>query len=64
MLNEIYTGWRWPRVVHKVEHRPLDYAKVWRETNVALDELGVSGDARAAILGDNAARIYSVEGAR
>jgi hypothetical protein len=30
MLNEIYTGWRWPRVVDKVEHRPLDYAKIWR----------------------------------
>jgi 5-methyltetrahydropteroyltriglutamate--homocysteine methyltransferase len=30
MLNEIYTGWRWPRVVDKIEHRPLDYAKVWR----------------------------------
>lgn len=30
MLNEIYTGWRWPRVVGKIEHRPLDYAKLWR----------------------------------
>jgi 5-methyltetrahydropteroyltriglutamate--homocysteine methyltransferase len=30
MLNEIYTGWRWPRVVDKIEHRPLDYAKIWR----------------------------------
>ncbi len=30
MLNEIYTGWRWPRVVDKVEHRSLDYAKIWR----------------------------------
>ena len=30
LLNEIYTGWRWPRVVGKVEHRPLDYAKIWR----------------------------------
>lgn len=30
MLNEIYTGWRWPRVVDKIEHRPLDYAKLWR----------------------------------
>ncbi len=30
MLNEIYTGWRWPRVVGKIEHRPLDYAKIWR----------------------------------
>jgi 5-methyltetrahydropteroyltriglutamate--homocysteine methyltransferase len=30
LLNEIYTGWRWPRVVGKIEHRPLDYAKIWR----------------------------------
>jgi 5-methyltetrahydropteroyltriglutamate--homocysteine methyltransferase len=30
LLNEIYTAWRWPRVVGKIEHRPLDYAKIWR----------------------------------
>ena len=30
LLNEIYTGWRWPRVTDKIEHRPLDYAKIWR----------------------------------
>ncbi len=30
LLNEIYTGWRWPRVVDRIEHRPLDYAKIWR----------------------------------
>ncbi|MFM9996614.1 MAG: cobalamin-independent methionine synthase II family protein [Phycisphaerales bacterium] len=30
MLNEIYTGWRWPRVTGKIEHRPLDYPKIWR----------------------------------
>lgn len=30
MLNEIYTGWRWPRVTDKIQHRPLDYAKIWR----------------------------------
>jgi 5-methyltetrahydropteroyltriglutamate--homocysteine methyltransferase len=32
MLHEIYTGWRWPRVVDKIEHRPLDYGKIWRMT--------------------------------
>jgi len=32
LLNEIYTGWRWPRVVDKIEHRPLDYPKLWRMT--------------------------------
>ncbi len=30
LLNEIYTGWRWPHVTGKIEHRPLDYAKIWR----------------------------------
>ena len=30
LLNEIYTGWRWPRVVDKIVHRPLDYPKIWR----------------------------------
>lgn len=38
-----------------------DYAKVWRETNAALDELGVEGAARAAILGDNATALYRIE---
>ena len=30
LLNEIYTGWRWPHVVEKIEHRPLHYDKIWR----------------------------------
>ena len=30
LLNEIYTGWRWPHVVNQIEHRPLDYPKLWR----------------------------------
>ena len=30
LLNEIYTGWRWPRVVDRIEHRPLDYPKIFR----------------------------------
>ena len=38
-----------------------DYAKVWNETNVALDELGVQGSHRAAILGDTAAAFYRIE---
>jgi L-fuconolactonase len=40
-----------------------DYAKVWAETNRALDILGVTGADRAAILGTNAATLYSIEGA-
>ena len=39
-----------------------DYAKVWAETNLALDELGVQASDRAAILGGTAARFYSMEG--
>jgi 5-methyltetrahydropteroyltriglutamate--homocysteine methyltransferase len=30
LLHEIYTGWRWPNVVGKIEYRPLDYPKIWR----------------------------------
>ncbi|HET7214981.1 MAG TPA: cobalamin-independent methionine synthase II family protein [Terriglobia bacterium] len=30
LLHEIYSGWRWPHVVDKVEHRPLGYPKIWR----------------------------------
>ena len=30
LLHEIYTSWRWPHVVDKIEARPLDYAKIWR----------------------------------
>ncbi len=37
-----------------------DYAKVWSETNKALDELGVTDVARADILGDNAAALYGI----
>ncbi|HZW10642.1 MAG TPA: hypothetical protein VFF69_12125, partial [Phycisphaerales bacterium] len=32
LLNEIYTGWRWPVVTDKIEHRPLGYDKLWRMT--------------------------------
>lgn len=39
-----------------------DYAKVWAETDAALDQLGVQGDDREAILGGNAARFYDIEG--
>lgn len=38
-----------------------DYAKVWRETNAALDELGVEGAEREAILGGTAAAFYRIE---
>jgi 5-methyltetrahydropteroyltriglutamate--homocysteine methyltransferase len=34
LLHEIYTGWRWPKVTGKIEHRSLDYAKLWRMAQV------------------------------
>ena len=37
-----------------------DYAKVWKETNVALDQLGVADAERDAILGGTAAAFYSM----
>ena len=40
-----------------------DYAKVWTETNRALDSLGIAGADRAAILGDNAKALYRIEDA-
>jgi 5-methyltetrahydropteroyltriglutamate--homocysteine methyltransferase len=33
ILNEVFSAWRWPRVIGKVEPNegsPLDYAKIWR----------------------------------
>jgi 5-methyltetrahydropteroyltriglutamate--homocysteine methyltransferase len=33
ILNEVFLGWRWPKVVGKVarnERKPLEYAKLWR----------------------------------
>lgn len=39
-----------------------DYARVWRETNAVLDSLAVDGLDRDAILGDNAASLYSIGG--
>jgi 5-methyltetrahydropteroyltriglutamate--homocysteine methyltransferase len=33
ILNEVFSGWRWPRVTGKVqrsEETPLEYAKIWR----------------------------------
>lgn len=38
-----------------------DYAKVWSETNKALDELAVAGAERAAILGGTATAFYRIE---
>ena len=38
-----------------------DYAKVWAETNAALDELGLTGADREAVLGGTATAFYSME---
>lgn len=37
ILNDVFSAWRWPRVIGKVEPRessPLDYAKIWRLAQV------------------------------
>jgi 5-methyltetrahydropteroyltriglutamate--homocysteine methyltransferase len=37
ILNEVFSAWRWPRVVGKVgpkEGSPLEYAKIWRLAQV------------------------------
>lgn len=39
-----------------------DYERVWTETLRALTLLGLTGPERAAVLGDTAARIYSIRG--
>jgi 5-methyltetrahydropteroyltriglutamate--homocysteine methyltransferase len=51
LLNEIYTGWRWPRVVDKVEHRPLDYAKIWRLAQVRTDRPVKFGTVCSQVMG-------------
>jgi len=54
--NRLMFGSDWPVAI-----LAGDYAKVWRETNVALDRLGIEGLDRAAILGGNAMTLYSIE---
>lgn len=39
-----------------------DYAKVWAETNAALEELEVTDEDRASILGGTATRFYDLQG--
>ena len=51
MLNEIYTGWRWPRVVDKVEHRPLDYAKIWRMAQARANKPVRFGTCSSQVMG-------------
>ena len=53
--NRLLFGSDWPVAI-----LAGDYAKVWSNTNAVLDNLGVSGADRAAILGDNAASLYSI----
>jgi L-fuconolactonase len=53
--NRLSFGSDWPVAI-----LAGDYAKVWDKTNTVLDNLGVSGADRAAILGDTAASLYSI----
>ncbi len=51
MLNEIYTGWRWPKVVDKVEAGPLEYAKIWRMCQARTRKPIKFGSVSAQVMG-------------
>ena len=51
MLHEIYTAWRWPHVVDKVEHRPLDYPKIWRIAQMKTRKPVRFGTCSAQVMG-------------
>jgi 5-methyltetrahydropteroyltriglutamate--homocysteine methyltransferase len=41
ILNEVFGGWRWPKVVGKIEPNedlPLEYAKIWRLTQARTNK--------------------------
>jgi 5-methyltetrahydropteroyltriglutamate--homocysteine methyltransferase len=51
LLNEIYTGWRWPRVVDKIEHRPLGYPKIYRMAQAKADRPVKFGTVCSQVMG-------------
>ena len=51
LLNEIYTGWRWPRVVDKIDPRPLDDPKIWRIAKSRATQPGRFGTCSAQVMG-------------
>jgi len=51
LLHEIYTAWRWPRVVDKIEARPLQYAKIWRMTQARTRKPIKFGTVSAQVMG-------------
>jgi len=51
LLNEIYTGWRWPHVIDKIEHRPLDYPKIWRIAQSKTDKPVRFGTCSTQVMG-------------
>jgi len=51
LLHEIYTGWRWPRVVDKIEARPLDYPKIWRIAQAKTRKPVKFGTCSAQVMG-------------
>lgn len=53
--NRLMFGSDWPVAI-----LAGDYDKVWRETNAVLDRLAIGDGDRAAILGGNAASLYSI----
>ena len=51
LLYEIYTGWRWPRIVDKIEDARLDYHKIWRIAQAKTRKPVRFGTCTAQIMG-------------
>jgi 5-methyltetrahydropteroyltriglutamate--homocysteine methyltransferase len=51
LLNEIYTGWRWPHVVDKIEAECLHYAKIWRMTQAKTRKPVKFGTCTSQVMG-------------
>ena len=67
LLNEIYTSWRWPVVVGKIEHNPrnpLEYAKIFRMTQARTRKPVKFGTVSAQVMAlflDSHTREYRLE---
>lgn len=67
LLNEIYTSWRWPIVVGKIEHNPrnpLEYAKIFRMTQARTRKPVKFGTVSAQVMAlflDSHTRDYRIE---
>ncbi len=51
LLHEIYTGWRWPHVVDKIQPAPLEYPKIWRIAQAKANKPVRFGTCSAQVMG-------------